>query len=247
MQRPPEYPENEQPDEQEDDVVSKVYGPSQEDIDRSWEGYESESGSGSGRVGPNLGGILWKGAIVVISLVILSSMSIGILGPLLNGNDSPQQITPEQTSVTVLRVIDGRTIVVDSEDGEQTVRLIGVEALSFGDPFHGFAQEVMDNWIAGKDLMLEADDRDSDEQGRLLRYVILDGSMINAALIVNGLGRHETERPNDRYDAFLIEMERQARESEVGIWDAAFNEANSDSPQAGIGAESTTGPGFSVS
>jgi endonuclease YncB( thermonuclease family) len=240
MQRPPEDPENEQHDEHEDDLVSKVYGPSQDDIDRSWEGYESSSGSG--RTAPSVGGILWKGAIVVISLVILASMSIGILGPLLNGNDSPQQITPVQSSATVLRVIDGRTIVVDSEDGEQTVRLIGVEALSFNDPFHGFAQEVMENWIAGKDLALEADDRDSDEQGRLLRYVILDGIMINAALIVNGLGKYESERPNDRYDGFLIEMERQARESEVGIWDTSFNEANNDSPQAYIHGESATGP-----
>ena len=238
MQRPPEYPEDEQHDEQEDDLASKVYGPSQEDIDRSWEGYES----GSGRVGPSLGGMLWKVAIVVISLVILASMSLGVLGPLLNGNDSPQQqITPEQSDATVLRVIDGRTIVVNSDDGEQTVRLIGVEAFSFNDPFHGFAQEVMENWIAGKDLTLEADDRDSDEQGRLLRYVILDGIMINAALIVNGLGKYESERPNDRYDAFLIEMERQARESEVGIWDTSFNEANNDSPQAAIHGESATG------
>jgi len=243
MQRPPEHPENEQPDENEDDLVSKVYGPSQEDIDRSWEGYESDSGSG--RTAPSLGGILWKGAIVVISLTILASMSIGILGPLLNGSDSPQQITPEQSSVRVLRVIDGRTIVVDSDDGEQTVRLIGVEALPFGDPFHGFAQEVVDNWIVGKDVMLEADDRDRDEQGRLLRYVFFDGVIINAALLINGLGKHESERPNTRYDAFMIEMERQARESEVGIWNTSFNEANNNSPQAAIHAESTMGPGFS--
>lgn len=236
MQRPPEYPENEQHDEHEDDLVSKVYGPSQEDIDRSWEGYES----GSTRVGPNLGGMLWKGVIVVISLIILASMSLGVIGPLLSGSDSTQQITLEQSSATVLRVIDGRTIVVDFEAGEQTVRLIGVEALPFSEPFYGFAQEVMQNWIAGKDVMLEADDRDSDEQGRLLRYVLFDNIMINAALIVNGLGKHESERPNTRYDAFLIEMERQARESEVGIWNNSFNEAKNESPQAAIFAESTT-------
>jgi len=40
-------------------------------------------------------------------------------------------------------------------------------------------------------------------------------------------------------------MERQARESEVGIWDTAFNEANNDGPQAAIRAESTTGQGIS--
>ena len=76
MQRPPEYPDSERPEATEDDdLVDKVYGPSQHDIDRSWDGYEADEK----RSGRTLGGLLWKAAIVVISLVILASMSIGIV------------------------------------------------------------------------------------------------------------------------------------------------------------------------
>ena len=218
MQRPPEYPENsgnDQPDEQDDDLVDKVYGPSQEDIDRSWDGYESGE-NGSSR---NPSGFLWKVTIVVVSLIILASLSLGIIGPLFDNSEPVQRAAPERVDAKVLRVIDGRTIVVDSGDGERTVRLIGVEALPFGDPFFDFAQQVVYNWIGGKGVVLEADERDGDGQGNSMRYVYFDDIMINAALILNGLAKVATERPNTRYDAFLADMERQARESQVGIWD----------------------------
>ncbi len=216
MQRPPEYPEDDQHDEQNDDLAEKVYGPSQHDIDRSWDGYNT--GSGSKRIG----GLAWKLTIVVVSVVILASMSIGILGPLLDGSNTPQDTTPERVTASVLRVIDGRTIVVDAGNGEQTVRLIGVETPPFGDPFYDFARQVTDSWINGKQILLEADQRNGDEQGRLMRYVFVDDVMINAALILNGLATADTENPNIRYEGYFAAMERQARESGVGIWDASF-------------------------
>jgi micrococcal nuclease len=228
MQRPPEIPENDPPDENDDDLVSKVYGPSQDDIDRSWEGYETGD-RGSGR---NLGGMIWKFALVIVSLVILTSMSIGILGPLFGGSGPSEPQPPQRVSATVLRVIDGRTIVVNTEDGEQTVRLIGVESPPFGDPFHHFAQEVTESWISGKDVLLEADELEGDEQGRLMRYMFFDDVMINAALIINGLGKLETEHPNIRYNDYLAEMERRARESGTGIWDESFGNLDADNTQA---------------
>lgn len=217
MQIPPDQSDEQQIQPSADDVENKVFGPTQSDIDRSWDGYET---GGSGR---KLGGLVWKSTIVIVSLVILASMSIGILGPLLGGGgNTSQPAPPERISAEVLRVIDGRTIVVDDGDGEQTVRLIGIETKPFGDPFHDFAQQVTESWIDGKTVLLEADQREGDDQGRLMRYVFLDSVMINAALILNGLGTSDTEYPNVRYDGYLADMERQARESGAGIWDERF-------------------------
>jgi len=113
--------------------------------------------------------------------------------------------------------------------------MIGVELTPFGDPFYDFTQEVTQSWIDGKEVLLEADQRDGDEQGRSMRYVYLGDVMINAALILNGLARVETENPNVRYDGYLAEMERQARESGVGIWDSANgSETEANDPQAAI-------------
>ena len=80
--------------------------------------------------------------------------------------------------------------------------------------------------------MLESDQLEIDSQGRLLRYVFFENIMINAALMLNGLGSIETELPNVRYDNYLKQMELQARESEVGIWDPTYGGSKLNSPQA---------------
>ncbi|MDA1279797.1 MAG: thermonuclease family protein [Chloroflexi bacterium] len=203
-----------------EDVEGHVSGPSQRDMDRSWEDYETVEN----KLRPGIGAAVWKITVVGISIVILLSMTLAIAGPLLDRSREPVQVRPERTTATVLKVIDGRTIVVSSGRGEQTVRMIGVDAPLFGDLFYDLAQQVGHSWIGGQEVLLEADEQEMDSQGRLLRYVYFDDVMINAALILNGLGKVESEQPNIRYDAFLVDMERRARESGTGIWDPAYND-----------------------
>ena len=64
---------------------------------------------------------------------------------------------------------------------------------------------------------LERDAVDSDAQGRLLRYVYLDGSMVNAALIAVGMGTAATGQ-NVRYAEGFRRLEAQARSEQLGIW-----------------------------
>ena len=223
MQNPPDDNKDNEPEPTDD-----VHGPSQRDIDRSWDGYESEQG----REGTYGGSIVWKTVIVMVSLVILGSMALGIIGPLFGGSQQERSLEPERVAVNVLRVIDGRTIIIDDGQGEQTVRLIGIKALDFRDPFFDFSREVVQSWIEGKSVMLESDQLERDSQGRLLRYVFFENIMINAALMLNGLATIETELPNVRYDNYLKQMQLQARESEVGIWDPAYGGSDLNAPQA---------------
>lgn len=223
MQNPPDDNKDNEPE-----LTDDVHGPSQRDIDRSWDGYESDQG----REGIYGGSIVWKTVIVMVSLVILGSMALGIIGPLLGGSQQERSLEPERVAATVLRVIDGRTIIIDDGQGEQTVRLIGIKALDFRDPFFDFSREVVQSWIEGKSVMLESDQLELDSQGRLLRYVFFENIMINAALMLNGLATIETELPNVRYDNYLKQMQLQARESEVGIWDPAYGGSDLNAPQA---------------
>ena len=195
MQNPPDDNKDNEPENTTDDVR----GPSQRDIDRSWDGYESEQG----REGTYGGSIVWKTVIVMVSLVILASMALGIIGPLFGGSQQERSLEPERVAANVLRVIDARTIIIDGGQGEQTVRLIGIKALDFRDPFFDFSREVVQSWIEGKSVMLESDQLELDSQGRLLRYVFFENIMINAALMLNGLATIETELPNVRFDNYL--------------------------------------------
>ena len=70
MQSPPDQPEEQRDESLADDLGNNVFGPSQSDIDRSWEGYESD------RSTQKLGGMIWKVTIAVVSMIILASMSI---------------------------------------------------------------------------------------------------------------------------------------------------------------------------
>ena len=223
MQNPPDDNKDNEPER-----IDDVHGPSQRDIDLSWDGYESDQG----REGIYGGSIVWKTVIVMVSLVILGSMALGIIGPLLGGSQQERSLEPERVAANVLRVIDGRTIIIDDGQGEQTVRLIGIKALDFRDPFFDFSREVVQSWIEGKSVMLESDQLERDSQGRLLRYVFFENIMINAALMLNGLATIETELPNVRYDNYLKQMQLQARESEVGIWDPAYGGSDLNAPQA---------------
>ena len=223
MQNPPDDNKDNEPE-----LTDDVHGPSQRDIDRSWDGYESDQG----RECIYGGSFVWKTVIVMVSLVILGSMALGIIGPLLGGSQQERSLEPERVAANVLRVIDGRTIIIDDGQGEQTVRLIGIKALDFRDPFFDFSREVVQSWIEGKSVMLESDQLERDSQGRLLRYVFFENIMINAALMLNGLATIETELPNVRYDNYLKQMQLQARESEVGIWDPAYGGSDLNAPQA---------------
>ncbi len=215
-------------DSEPENITDDVHGPSQRDIERSWDGYES--GRDEGGADPRR--IVWKAVIVMVSLVILASMTLGIIGPLFGGSQQDRQVQPERIAANVLRVIDGRTIIIDAGQGEQIVRLIGIKTPEFGDPFYNFSREVSQSWIGGKSVMLEADQLEIDSQGHLLRYVFFENIMINAALMLNGLGTIETELPNVRYDNYLKQMELQARESEVGIWDSDYRGSSFNAPQA---------------
>ncbi|GIT18900.1 MAG: hypothetical protein CM1200mP39_17060 [Dehalococcoidia bacterium] len=173
MQNPPDDNKENEPD-----PIDDVHGPSKRDIDRSWDGYESDQG----REGIYGGSIVWKTVIVMVSLVILGSMALGIIGPLLGGSQQERSLEPERVAANVLRVIDGRTIIIDDGQGEQTVRLIGIRALDFRDPFFDFSREVVQSWIEGKSVMLESDQLEPGSQGRLLRYVFFENIMIKQPL-----------------------------------------------------------------
>ena len=222
-----EDPHNEQDSQVYEDTENKVFGPTQKDIERSWDSHGSERSSGSS-------GIVWKMMVGIVSLVILASMLFGVLGPVFGGDSSDSQDAPELQSATVVRVIDGNTIVVDTDDGERTVQMIGVDTPIYGNPFYDFAQEVTQSWIHGEQISLEADVEDKDDQGRLLRYVYLDGVMINAAILLNGLGSAVNDGRNMSYNGYLSDMQRRAQDSGAGIWDDQELSEAEGVPQASL-------------
>ncbi|MBX5489612.1 MAG: thermonuclease family protein [Chloroflexi bacterium] len=124
----------------------------------------------------------------------------------------------------VVRVVDGDTIIVAIGGRQQRVRYIGVNAPESVDPrreVQCFGREAAARnaqLVDGQRVWLEKDVSETDPYGRLLRYVYVNGTMVNAELVREGYARAVTFPPDVRYAEELRRLEREAREARRGLW-----------------------------
>ena len=76
-------------------------------------------------------------------------------------------------------------------------------------------------------MYLETDVSETDRYGRLLRYVYVDGVMVNAVLVEEGYAQVSTHPPDVKYVDLFLKLQREAREAGMGMWSAKVG--NSDS------------------
>jgi micrococcal nuclease len=131
---------------------------------------------------------------------------------------------PEERAV--LRVIDGDTIVVSSNE---KVRLIGVDTPETVHPkrtvqcFGKDAKEFTRAMVQHRSIHLALDEANTarnhkDRYGRTLAYVYFDdGTMLNAELIRRGYAHAYTRFPF-RHIVEFRQLERIARSQAVGLW-----------------------------
>jgi len=120
-----------------------------------------------------------------------------------------------ENAVFVTRVIDGDTIEIE---GGYRVRYIGIDTPERDEPYYWEASGVNRNLVEGKEIRLEKDVENKDEYGRLLRYVWVDDTMVNAELVRLGYAYSYSYPPNVKYKAHFLQMENEAREHKWGLW-----------------------------
>ena len=152
-------------------------------------------------------------------------------------------------SGSVVRVVDGDTIRVRIEEivegpgaGQTTigeeypVRLIGIdtpESVRPGTPVECFGREASDAakaLLEGEEVRMVKDVENVDQYDRLLRYVYLADEMANARMVVNGYATAYTYPPNVRHSGLFVQLEREARENNRGLWSP--NTCSGDSGEA---------------
>ncbi|MFZ5424570.1 MAG: thermonuclease family protein [Patescibacteria group bacterium] len=132
--------------------------------------------------------------------------------------------TVDNTSEFVVsRVIDGDTVELSNG---QKVRYIGIdtpESVKPGSPVECYALEAKaknSELVLNKHVVLERDVNEADKYGRLLRYVWVDGLLINEILIKEGFAHAVSYPPDIKYQEQLRLAEREARDLKKGIWGA---------------------------
>ena len=140
---------------------------------------------------------------------------------------------PEEFEALCTRVIDGDTIVL--EDGER-VRYIGMDTPEMR-PIEAFgeaATEANRELVEGKTVRLVLDVERRDRYQRLLAYVYVGDTFVNAELVRRGLAQIATYPPNVRHEADFLRLQREARASERGLWSHEGPEPTSLEDGAGL-------------
>jgi len=65
---------------------------------------------------------------------------------------------------------------------------------------------------------MEKDISETDQYGRLLRYVWAEGIFVNEYLVREGFAHAVTFAPDVKYQELFLEAERKAREESKGFW-----------------------------
>jgi endonuclease YncB( thermonuclease family) len=120
----------------------------------------------------------------------------------------PAITAPPGTAATVVRVFDGDSLIVSIDGKELEVRLLGINAPE-GNECHGNeSRDMLEQLLSSGALTLVADTEDTDQYGRLLRYLYVDGLNVNLAMLANG-------------DAVVLQGEYSADANFAAISDAA--------------------------
>jgi micrococcal nuclease len=126
----------------------------------------------------------------------------------------------------VVRIVDGDTIHVRVGTRVERVRYIGVNTPEVHHPRKGEepggreAAAVNRALVAAREVRLETDVQTRDRYGRLLAYVWVGETMINAELVRRGYAQVMTIPPNVRHQRLFLGLQREARDAGRGLWAA---------------------------
>jgi micrococcal nuclease len=130
---------------------------------------------------------------------------------------------------TVVRAVDGDTIIVRSGGSIEDVRLLGIDTPETVDPrrpvgcYGPEASAFTKHLVTGRRVTLEYDRELHDRYGRFLAYVWLAGRrpvFVNAELVRRGYARSYPFPPNTAHAALFAALERSAAIAGRGLWHA---------------------------
>jgi endonuclease YncB( thermonuclease family) len=126
---------------------------------------------------------------------------------------------PDGERAKVTWVYDGDTVEVEMRGRTYDVRYIGVDTPERDQPYYDEAFDANFDMVKNQNIILVQDVSDTDQYGRLLRYVYLtDGTFVNAELLRGGYGRTINIPPDVAYEDYFASLQREARREGRGLW-----------------------------
>lgn len=127
-------------------------------------------------------------------------------------------VKPDVKEATVIEVMDGDTIKVTIDGKEEIVRLLLIDTPMTAEPWGKEANDATKTNVLGKQVGLEQDTQNRNEEGQLLAYVWQDNQLINASLLDNGYARVAAFPSNTKYTELFQSIQDQSHAKNIGIW-----------------------------
>lgn len=143
----------------------------------------------------------------------------------------------------VTRVYDGDSLVARGQDGEITVRLVGIDAPETskgkrqpGQPFSQTAKKHLTGLVLNRSI--EVKRYGEDRYGRILGVVFLDGKNINLEMVRTGMAEVYRGKPQPGFDLEPYQQaEEEARKPDRGMWAQGRNTSARGSGGGSIDSE----------
>jgi micrococcal nuclease len=154
-------------------------------------------------------GLVCLAVACVVSVLALLRLQLpaGVFGASTNFSGEP----------LVVRIVDGDTVVLSTG---QKIRYIGMDTpeLKRGDCYAAKARDRNKELVLNKFVQLKKDISETDKFGRLLRYVFVDGGMVNEVLVREGYARAKTFPPDVANMERFLMLEQTAKAQNRGLW-----------------------------
>jgi micrococcal nuclease len=120
----------------------------------------------------------------------------------------------EREKAVATNIVDGDTIVISGGD---RVRLLGIDTPEKGEFYYSEAKKRLEALIENKEILLEKEGDDKDQYDRLLRYVFLNDSNVNMAMVQEGYAICYFYQES-RYKETCKSLEENAMQNKIGRW-----------------------------
>jgi len=116
----------------------------------------------------------------------------------------------------LVRVIDGDTIDVRINGTKYRVRYVGMNTPERDQPCYNEATDANRSMLEGQTLTLVKDTSETDQYGRLLRYIYAGDVFVNEELVRQGYAEVVRYDPDNAYWSAFRDLEQEAAQANRG-------------------------------
>ena len=174
--------------------------------------------------------------ILLLALAAALAACDEVTGTGANSINTGANISDQSVMAEVVRITDGDTIRVDFQGVEYNVRYIGINTPEIAhradqtdDACGQEATEANRRLVEGKSVRLERDTSETDQYGRLLRYIYVGDTFVNEVLVREGWAEAVRYAPDTReFDHFRTLEEEAARAGRGCHLTGIFDDGNDE-------------------